>query len=218
MRGDTIIVEPHHKAAATAIIPLLINAIEASGGKYTITVAGESGSGKSETALALSDALAERNIASVIFQQDDYFVYPPKSNDQARRADIAWVGPQEVKLDLLDRDLKSFHDGAESIEKPLVIYEDDAVTSETMTLGGATIAIAEGTYTTLLKNADTRIFIDRSYEDTRAHREKRKRHASELDPFIDEVLQIEHRIISAHKAHADIVINSDYSVSRAGQS
>ncbi len=36
--------------------------------------------------------------------------------------------------------------------------------------------IAEGTYTTLLPNADTRVFIDRTYLETRAHREKRARH------------------------------------------
>jgi uridine kinase len=214
MRGDTIIVEPHHRAAAAAIVPMIIDAIRASGGKYTITVAGESGSGKSETATAIAEALAEQDISSVIFQQDDYFVYPPKSNDKARRADIGWVGPQEVKLDLLDSHLEAFRDGAESIEKPLVVYEDDAVTSEDMSLKDATVAIAEGTYTTLLDNADTRVFIDRSYEDTRAHREKRKRHESELDPFIDEVLRIEHDIISSHKPRADIVIGRDYTVSQ----
>jgi uridine kinase len=214
MRGDTIIVEAHHRAAAAAIVPVIIDAIRTSGGKYTITVAGESGSGKSETATAIAEALAEQDISSVIFQQDDYFVYPPKSNDKARRADIGWVGPQEVKLDLLDSHLKAFRDGAESIEKPLVVYEDDAVTSEDMSLKDATVAIAEGTYTTLLDNADTRVFIDRSYEDTRAHREKRKRHESELDPFIDEVLRIEHDIISSHKPRADIVIGRDYTVSQ----
>lgn len=218
MRGDTIIVEPHHRAAAEAIVPMVLDAIEASGGKYTITVAGESGSGKSETATAIAEALAQKNIASVIFQQDDYFVYPPKSNDKARRDDITWVGPQEVRLDLLDTHMQSFLNGAESIEKPLVIYEDDAVTSEDMALTRAAVAIAEGTYTTLLDNADTRVFIDRSYEDTRAHREKRKRHESELDPFIDDVLKIEHDIISAHKARADIVIGKEYSVSRAEKS
>lgn len=218
MRGDTIIVEPHHRAAAAAIVPMIIEAIRASGGKYTITVAGESGSGKSETATAIAEALAEQNISSVIFQQDDYFVYPPKSNDKARRADIGWVGPQEVKLDLLDSHLKAFLDGAESIEKPLVVYEDDAITSEDMSLKDAAVAIAEGTYTTLLDNADTRVFIDRSYEDTRAHREKRKRHKSELDPFIDEVLRIEHEIISSHRPRANIVIGKDYTVSRAAGS
>ncbi len=215
MRGDTIIVEKHHRKAAAEITPAIVPKIEAATGRYTVTVAGESGSGKSETATAIAEALAEQGINSIIFQQDDYFVYPPKTNDRTRRQDIAWVGPQEVKLDLLDEHLAAFLDGAESIEKPLVIYEDDCVESETVDTSDARVAIAEGTYTTLLEKVDTRVFIDRDYEDTLAHRLKRNRDASELDTFTGNVLKIEHDIISSHKPRADIIINRDYSVSLA---
>jgi uridine kinase len=213
MRGDSIIVEEHHRKAAAKIVPAILQKIRAVDGKYTVTVAGESGSGKSETATAIAEALSAEGIESVIFQQDDYFVYPPKSNDRARRDDIAWVGPQEVHLDLMDEHLAAFRENAAHIDKPLVEYETDSIETEEMPLASARVAIAEGTYTTLLKNADTRVFIARDYEQTRAHREKRKRDAAELDPFIDEVLKIEHDIISKHRARADIVINADYSVS-----
>ncbi len=213
MQGDTIIVEPHHIKAATEIVPLLIPHIDSSGRRFSLSVAGQSGSGKSETATAIAQALTKYKIGSAIFQQDDYFVHPPKSNDRARRADIAWVGPQEVHLELLDTHLKAFMDGATEIEKPLVLYEEDSITSETMMLGEAQVAIAEGTYTTLLEEVGCRIFIDRDYHETRAHREKRKRDESELDPFIDRVLEIEHGIISAQRKRADIVISTDYSVS-----
>ena len=215
MQGDSIIIEPHHRMAAADIVALILPEIEKAPGKYAITVAGESGSGKSETATAIAEALAEHGIESFIFQQDDYFVHPPRSNDKARREDISWVGPQEVKLDLMNRHLAAFKAGAETIEKPLVIYEDDAVSSETARVGDARVAIAEGTYTTLLENADCHVFIDRDYLATRAHREKRSRHASELDPFIDRVLAIEHDIISSHRAKADIIVDADYSAARA---
>ena len=216
MRGDTIIVEEHHRRAAAEIVPALLPEIRESAGKYTISVAGESGSGKSETATAIADALAAEGIDSVIFQQDDYFVYPPKSNDRARREDITWVGPKEVRLDLLDAHLDSFRGGAKSIDKPLVDYETDSITAEDMPTAESRVAIAEGTYTSLLENIDTRIFIARDFAATRAHREKRKRDVAELDPFIDEVLKIEHAIISEHRARADIVINADYSVKLRG--
>ncbi|UCH74862.1 MAG: hypothetical protein JSU82_03135 [Rhodospirillales bacterium] len=216
MRGDKIIVEPHHTKAAEAILPLILPTIEASQGKYTLAVAGESGSGKSEMATAIADSLATHGIACIIFQQDDYFVHPPKTNDRVRRQDIRWVGPQEVRLDLLDRQLKDFLDGVASIEKPLAIYEEDRFTAETVATEDASVAIAEGTYTSLLQNASTKIFIDRDYTDTRAHREKRLRDTAELDPFIDDVLRIEHEIIAAHRSRADIVINKDYSVGSEG--
>jgi uridine kinase len=213
MRGDKIIVEARHRNAAKAIVPLILPVIEASRGKYTLTVAGESGSGKSETATAVAELLATHDMPAVIFQQDDYFVHPPKTNDKVRRMDIEWVGPQEVRLDLLDQHLKGFLDGMAHIEKPLAIYEEDRFTTEIMATADARVAIAEGTYTSLLSNANTRIFIARDFLDTRAHREKRLRDTAELDSFLDEVLRIEHAIISLHRSRADIIINKDYSVS-----
>ena len=102
MRGDSIVIEPHHKRAAEGICDIILPVLRQSNDRFVLTVAGESGSGKSETAAAVAEQLAQSGIQSYIFQQDDYFVYPPKSNDQARRKDINWVGPQEVRLDLLD--------------------------------------------------------------------------------------------------------------------
>ncbi len=212
MRGDVIIVEEHHRSAAEVIAPTLLEAIAASDGKYTITVAGESGSGKSETAAAIAEVLEEAGISSVILQQDDYFVYPPKSNDSARRKDISWVGTQEVKIDLMSAHMKAFLDGADGVEKPLVDYATDSVGEEILRFGAAQVAIAEGTYTSQVKNIKTRVFIARDFNQTLEHRRKRNRDASELDEFTEEVLKIEHCIISAHRACANIIVNSDYSV------
>ncbi len=210
MRGDIIIVEDHHRAAAAQIVDHIADAVAGKTGRYTITVAGESGSGKSETAQAIADAFAERSVASAIYQQDDYFVYPPKTNDRTRRADIAWVGSGEVHLDLLDAHLQAALDGAEEVEKPLVIYEEDRIDTETMDLRDAKVVIAEGTYTSLLEHVDTRVFIARTRLDTMEHRRKRGR--EDFDPFLEEVLTIEHNIIAPHREIADVVITRDYDV------
>lgn len=215
MRGDSIVIEAHHRKAASGIVPLLLPALEAPPARHALSIAGQSGSGKSETAAALSDALAQHDIASVILQQDDYFVYPPKTNDRTRRADIDWVGPQEVKLELMDAHVSEFLGGAAAIDKPLVDYESDSVATERMAFGVARVLIAEGTYTTLLEHCQTHVFIDRTYLQTRAHRQKRMRDEAELDPFIDRVLEIEHGIISAHKPRAHIIIDADYNAAAA---
>lgn len=215
MRGDSIVIEDHHRKAAAGMVPIVNQTLASTPGRIGVTIAGESGSGKSETAAALAEALEAEGIACLILQQDDYFVYPPKTNDKTRREDISWVGPQEVKLDLMNEHMQAFIDGADALEKPLVDYADDAVYAETMETGQARVIIAEGTYTTLLDAATHRGFIDRDFRQTRKHREKRKRDASELDSFIDRVLEIEHGIISSHKSRADIIINADYSVSPA---
>ena len=70
--------------------------------------------------------------------------------------------------------------------------------------------IAEGTYTSLLQQVDRRVFIARNRLDTMEHRMKRGR--EDFDPFIEQVLEIEHEIISQHLALADVVITRDYDV------
>ncbi|MBT8122230.1 MAG: zeta toxin family protein [Gammaproteobacteria bacterium] len=212
MQGDTLVIEDHHHRAAISVAARLLPEIQIFDGKYTMAVAGESGAGKSEIAVAISRHLEVAGIPCVILQQDDYFRLPPKSNDLTRRKDISWAGPQEVRLDLMSAHLEAFIDNESAVQKPLVIYEEDRIDSETLEMRDARVAIAEGTYTSKLDHVETRVFIDRDYRDTRKHRERRNRHASELDDFIDRVLVIEHEIISADKVHADIVINRDYTI------
>ena len=168
MRGDAIIVEQHHRRAGRGVTDHILPKLRKTSTRYTLSVAGESGSGKSETAQALAEELGKAGINCTILQQDDYFVYPPRSNDQTRRQDIGWVGPQEVHLNVLDANLQAFHNGATSLVKPLVLYGQDQITEETLDVAGSRVLIAEGTYTTLLENVDTRAFIDRSYIDTRS--------------------------------------------------
>jgi uridine kinase len=210
MEGDVILVEEHHRRAAARIVEAILDEIQAREGRYTITVAGESGSGKSETAQALADRLEDEGIRCAILQQDDYFVLPPRSNDARRREEIEWVGTQEVKLDLLDQHLHAALLGEDDLVKPLVIYAEDTVTEETLTLVGVKVVIAEGTYTTLLEHVDKRVFINRNRLETMEARKKRGR--EEMDPFIEKVLEIEHAIISRHRERAHVVITRDYDV------
>jgi uridine kinase len=217
MKGDRIIVEEHHRRAATRIAALVRARIEVTQGRSVITVAGESGSGKSETARALADALLADGIRSVILGQDDYFVLPPRSNDERRRADPEWLGPHvEVRMDLLDANLEEAREGRPLIVKPLVDYDANTIGEETVSLEGVRVVIAEGTYTSLLRHVDTRIFIARSRRDTLAHRRKRNRGSEAGDPFIERVLETEHTIIAGHGHLADFVITRDYDVQVAG--
>jgi uridine kinase len=210
VRGDVIIVEEHHRQAAERIATRLAPAIAERTRRTTLAVAGESGSGKSEMAQALLDSFEQHDLRTTVLQQDDYFVLPPRQNDAARRRDIGWVGPSEVRLDVLDEHLAAVWAGARSVTKPLVIYAEDRTVEETLDLDGSRVVIAEGTYTTLLEHVDDRIFIARNRLETLAARRRRAREAP--DPFIEDVLEIEHRIISAHRARASVIISRDYEV------
>lgn len=210
MKGDIILVEEEHRTAAGTIIDRLIGEIEDKDRRFTMTVAGESGSGKSETGKALAETLDDRGVIAVVLQQDDYYVLPPRFNDAARRANFDWVGTTEVRLDLLDRHLEAAQDGAASITKPLVIYAENRIDEETISLEGVDVVIAEGVYTSLCEHVDRRVFIARNRLETMEHRMKRGR--EEFDPFIEQVLTTEHEIISRHRALADVVITRDYDV------
>ncbi len=212
MKGDKLIIEQYHRRAAGRIAAILEPEIRQAAGRFIVTIAGESGSGKSETAAALSEALAALGIGNVILQQDDYFVYPPKTNERMRRQNIDHVGVSEVRLDRLDADLAGIRAGRASIDKPLVDFDADLTTEETIGLSGDSVSavIVEGTYTTLLANVDRRVFIDRSNVDTRDDRRRRAR--EEQNGFLEQVLEIEHGIISSHKSLADIIITRDYEV------
>jgi uridine kinase len=210
MRGDVILVGEEHRRAAGLIVEQLIDDISVMDRRYTITVAGESGSGKSETGRALADAFEERDVRAVVLQQDDYYVLPPKSNDAARRANFCWVGTTEVRLDLLDGHLQAAQAGAAEIVKPLVIYDDDRIDEETVSFEGANVVIAEGVYTSLCEHADCRVFIARNRLETMEHRMKRGR--EDYDPFIEQVLKKEHEIISQHRERADVIVTREYDV------
>ena len=117
MKGDIINVEAHHEKVANEIIAHLFQIILKKERIYTITVGGESGSGKSEISLALSNELKKSGIKSVILGQDDYFFLPPESNSKKRQTDPDWLGPHiEVNLDLLEKNIIEAMQGKQKIE------------------------------------------------------------------------------------------------------
>ncbi|MDA3793414.1 MAG: hypothetical protein PF545_07185 [Elusimicrobia bacterium] len=212
MLGDKIVVKPHHTKAAQGVFKRIKENIFSSPPekRYAITVSGESGCGKSEIGSEILRLFNEKGARGLIFHQDDYFIYPPGTNDKKREEDINNVGMGEVKMDLLDCDIEKAKKGNKNIQKPLIDYNKNIVISEEYDASAMKIIVAEGTYTAALKNADIRVFIDRDYRDTLEHRRERGRDA--LNDYTKQILEIEHKIISAHKKDADIIIGKDYSV------
>ena len=206
MKGDRLVVKKHHTKIAQQIFNLLRRQVK---DKYVVSVGGESGAGKSEIAVELARLLNENGIKTKIIQQDDYFVFPPKTNHEMRRGNISQVGEYEVKLDFIEANLRSFKQGDGWIYKPLVFYEEDKITTELLEVRDTTVLIIEGGYTTRLNFVDKRVFIDRTYHDTEKERLERGR--DKMDDFVAEVLEIEHRIISGHKSLADIIVKKDFS-------
>jgi uridine kinase len=210
MQGDKLIISEKHTACAVELCKHIRDRMRE---QMVITVAGESGAGKSELASEIARLLTEQGTRSEVLQQDDYFVFPPKTNHEMRERNIKQVGLFEVQLGLLDSNLRSFKRRETPIYRPLVDYQANAAQMVEQELSDVRVLIAEGTYTSLLKFADLRIFIDRNYHHTAEHRQARGRDLE--DSFINQVLEIEHQIISSHKGKADYIVDQDFSPSLA---
>jgi uridine kinase len=216
MKGDIVIVQAHHQKVARVIVPMIINKIREKKRMYTLTVGGESGSGKSEISLAIANELNQNGIKAIILGQDDYFFLPPKLNNHKRRENPDWLGPDiEVNLDLLENNLIEAIQGKSEIIKPLIDYNKNTIETQVVNLKGIKVIIAEGTYTTLLKNIDLKIFIIRDWHLTLEDRKKRSRGNEVHDPFTEGILAVEHKIIAGHKHLADIIVNNDYEIINA---
>lgn len=209
MIGDRLLIRDYHTRVAHLIADELKGSFGRSiGRRYAVSISGESGAGKSETAAELKRRFDERGLHAIVLAQDDYFVYPPKTNHAMRLKNIDQVGPSEVKLDLMDANIFAFRNVQGLVYKPLVDHPEDKITHTILDVSPFDVVIAEGTYTGLLEFIDCRIFLDRTYLQTLADRRERGREPP--DPFIEEVLEREHRVIRTQLERANIVVAADF--------
>jgi uridine kinase len=206
MIGDKLVITDYHRQAAAKILPHVQQALNGPEDTISVSIAGESGSGKTETANCLAALLEMEGRHCLILCQDDYFRLPPKTNYLRRRSDIEWVGLGEVRLDLMEshvRALKEYPD--KPLSKPLMMFEENLVSCEIIEPGTRNVMIVEGCYTSLVDGIDIRVFIDRNYMQT--HRARKLRARDPNEAFLERVLAIEHLEISTHKSRANIVID-----------
>lgn len=202
-----------HEFVASKIVPQIIARIKAKKQRTTIALAGESGCGKTETAKALVAELSKYGVTSLVLGQDHYFFLPPLANDAMRKKSSEWLGPhEEVNMKLLNRTLSGAIKGKKTIDVPHIDYDTNVETVEKIDIEGVKVVIVEGTYVSLLKHINTRIFIDLDYKDTLKFRKLRNRGNEVNDPFVENILETEHKIIAGHKYLADFIITKDYDV------
>lgn len=205
---------PGHRELARALIGVMTAShdLGESALRSVIAVAGESGSGKSVTALCLAHELGASGHATEVLHQDDYFIRPPAANHAHRLADLTSVGPQEVNLVRLRAHVAAFRRGENGVIVPRVDYASDRFDTKPRDFHAVRILIVEGTYVLASVDADIRVFLEASSDDTRERRRDRNR---DIDaPIVDQVLAVEHPIIAAQRALADIVIDRDFQVIR----
>jgi uridine kinase len=208
--GERLVLDARHLTFARSLAELLEAKLAlASASRPVIAIAGESGSGKSITATALAEVLRERGRRVVVLHQDDYFVRPPRANHDHRCVDLGSVGPQEVNLLLLAAHVAAFRAGRDATG-PRVDYASDSFTTCELPLANADVLVVEGTYVFQLADADVRIFLEATHEDTAERRRLRNRDVDA--PIVDQVLAIEHALIAPQVRQADIVIDREFRI------
>ncbi|MFK8101494.1 MAG: uridine kinase [Saprospiraceae bacterium] len=207
---EPIELKKEYFSVSTSIIENLAKKMMLQKDKLVIGICGESGSGKSVTAKCLQIELDKLNINSVILHQDSYFKLPPKDNHEKRKSDISWVGSNEVQMDLLQSHIDQFKLEEESIVVPVVDYKNNTFLAYDTSLKGRSVLIVEGVYAFLLDRLDYKIFMERTYKETL---EKRKERTREIyDPFVEQVLDIEHALVVPLGKRANTSITSSYAV------
>ena len=211
MGGERLNLEPAHLALAQ----LLLAKLEGQFGlgredRTVVAIAGESGSGKSISAMAIADVLSARGISVVVLHQDDYFIRPPRANHAHRIGDLSSVGPHEVRLDLLASHIADFRAGRAVPDAPRADHHGDSFVSRRLDLGTASVLVVEGTYALTLHDSDVRIFLEATHEETAERRRLRNRDVDA--PIIDRILAIEHELIALQARRADIVIDRDFRI------
>ena len=209
MKEEIIEIEKKHLLPAEKIVEHIIGKIESTE-KYVLTVGGESGSGKSTLAHAIRSVLSKKDFRTVVFHMDDYFKLPPYTNHAEREKDIGNVGVNEVDLEMLQSHVDAFINGSTHLEKPIIHYKANRILSEEVQLSNIQVLIVEGTYVSILENINCKVFMLRNYKETFEDRKRRNRDL--IIPFNENVLEIEHQIISAHKNAAEILVDSSYNV------
>jgi uridine kinase len=158
------------------------------------------------------------DVKSLVLNQDNYFYLAPALNDAKRKSDPNWLGPHaEVNMDLMEQNLTDALAGAGEIEVPFIDYHSNTQIFQKFSLSGIDTIIAEGTYVSLLRQVNTRLFITSTYVDTLPYRILRNRGNEVNDPFVENILKTEHKIIAGHRFLADFLITPGYQVIKKGK-
>lgn len=208
-------------ASSVALATQLIHALETQhalrerDARMVIAIAGESGSGKSVTAVTLASGLSALGLRADVLHQDDYFHRPPASNHAHRILDLHSVGPQEVNFNLLRAHVAAFRAGANALTVPRVDYPGNRFVAEQRDFAALAVLVVEGTYVLSSVHADIRIFLEATSDDSRERRSARNR---DIDaPIVEQVLAIERPLIAAQGAAADIIIDRDFTIVRTSR-
>lgn len=211
MLNDLITVTPQHENAAKLILEKITDLrLGFESEKMMITISGEVGSGKSTVSVVLARLLKKKNIRAKIIDLDDYYKIPPLERRRWRiKHGINSIGYDEYDWDKLKQNIADFYMNQTSV-LPCVDLITGYVDELKTNFSGVEMLIINGLYSLKIEQADVKVFIELTYDETRAAQQYSQK--ENLDDYRLKVLQREHEVVQSLKSHADFYIDFDQSM------
>ncbi|MDP3462763.1 MAG: hypothetical protein Q8S18_08255 [Bacteroidales bacterium] len=209
MLNDKLTITSKHTAAAQLITEEIRDIITP---KFIIAIGGEVGSGKSTLSYALAYKLKKQHIRSKIIDLDDFYTVAPLERKEWRRANgINCIGPDEYDWHKINRIIDDFQQDKESV-MPCVDLITDYVDTLTTDFNGVDVMIINGLYATKLKQANFRVFIELTYNETVGAQIFGDK--EEMTPFRKQILEHEHQIVQNLKKGSNLFFDFDASLDK----
>jgi phosphoribulokinase len=201
MISDRLIIQQKHFNNAKQIFPQVND-------RDIILICGGSGTGKTETADCLQEMLFNQQMQSLVISLDDYYIVHPKvRNFNRKKQGIDSVGLSEIDWEDIRRICEDYnakknlytrryHKYAEVVEHNVIESED------------INVLIFEGLYAGYLSKfglGEQIIYLEGNPSQTFDFR-KQRRKENEEDPFRQQVVEKEFRIICQLKKYANLII------------
>lgn len=213
MLGDVLLIQDKHKKAGEAIIEhILANKKN----KMIIAVSGESGSGKSELTHVIAKGLRKHGIFAKPLHVDNFYNTDPLKRRQIRveKGIENAVGPQEYLWDEISQVLDDFRHGRKS-EMPCVDLVTEQIDRLITDFSTVDMLIVDGLYALKTEGIDLGVYIDLTYLETKEKHTKDARGKEVMDEVRWATLGQEHKMVSALKPRADLIVTKDFEVVEA---
>jgi len=207
MLNDLVIVTRKHHSAAQAILERMKQDMKP---KWIVTISGEVATGKSTVSVVLARLLKKEGFRAKILDLDDYYLIPPPERTEWRKAKgIEAVGKEEIHWELLKKNVIDFIFDKQSV-LPCVDLITDYVDQLTTSFAGIDVLIINGLYSMLIDEANLKVFIENTYEETLEAQKFSGKEA--MDEFRLKILEKEHLEVMALKSKANFFLDFDTSM------
>ena len=186
-----------------------------------ISIYGGSGSGKTTLATALQQYFLNDGRGCYLLSGDDYPRRAPKCNDEERMRVYKEAGEdglrgylgtkKEIDFDRINKVLKEFHEGKDTITLWHMGWEDGEISSEETDFSGISVLLLEWTHggSDDLQGVDLPIFLESSQEETKERRIRRNRDENAASSFICRVVELEQEKLEVQCKNAGLIVEKD---------